>query len=702
MNCKSCLDSASALTRLAWAELCDAVNLLESQVNEGGHARDLAPRLKRLREQAQLKLDAYQQSIISSNYPGIPSSHDQDAMKGTRNSSTSNMLESPVGPDEKASPEDEKLNILGTATRVLEGKLRQAGRSHHVGTHRPSPTGSKSVGSSSYHTSVATPTSGSGIGSVGSNSSYGAGPTFTSASNFGGQTAGSRNPGGLQTQLPGQSHSAPPSSHSSGVPIFSASTPTAQSPPFAMGKGAMPVNIGFVDQSLADLLAEVASPGQDPVLSAGSNAEDDSGMMYFTMPSGSETPNASVSGGNNSKATEAGSSNTNSNNNNNNNIANLNNQSNKNNSFVGGSGYTGYTFAGVDEFKAPRNPGQNSYTASSQSGNGGGDNRQGSGMNSKNNVNQIGSNSNSSNSGYTALPDTAVSPSSGLNFGMTDYVMGGPAESSLLNNNNNNASAGGSSFLSSIAGLLAPSPGSGITYSGYTPDVRKQQQDSNNMMGEGGSSRRDSGNFVNGDRSDNNNNNNRPSGLHLSAIMSSSSSTTPGDGSSTTPSDGGNPTTSTANGNSNSNNNNNNSGMQTSMEDSYLDTAWMDYFPTPGVGLFPQTTGLLFGNSPLNTPGIQTPNPGGNRNSSSNNNNNNGPGQSNFQYSNMGNEGSSGNVMQFQQQQQPQSRFMQQQHQHLQQQQQQQQGQNRPSGGGSGVGAYKMYDDLFGSINNSF
>lgn len=513
---------ASALTRLAWAELCDAVNLLENQIPEGGHARDLAPRLKRLREQAQLKLDAYQQSIISSNYPSVNANYDGEnrSPHHQHGSQSANIGDSPPEDKANAAGEDDKLAVLGTATRVLEGKLRQSSR-HHNNSHKQLMGGSKSTGGSSYNS--ATPPGVNGVGSASLTS-------YSSFTNSYSPSFGSLQQGQLQQQ---QQQASMSTGSSTGLPVHNASTPTAQSQPFAMGKGAMPVNIGYVDQSLADMLAEVSTPGRDPALTSAAgvegtdNDEDDSGMMYFNMPSGS-TPGAtspSASGVNREGE---------------------------------GNAFSSFSFTTQDSFKAPRNP---SSSATSPTANTSG--KSTSTTSSSTNIpsGSVSQSSTASSSNYTALPDAGVSPSSGLNFGQSDM---GLSENDVVSPTGNGSGvASGSSFLSSIPGLLAPSPGGTSPYGSYATSsasdgrrgsmqdsvldcISQQQQTSQQSQGpmrtsQNGPSQRQYSNAVN---------------------------------------NGGNP------------------------EDSYLDTAWMDYFPTPGVGLFPQSTGLLFGGSSgTSTPG---------------------------------------------------------------------------------------------------
>lgn len=687
--------SASALTRLAWAELCDAVNLLENQIPEGGHARDLAPRLKRLREQAQLKLDAYQQSIISSNYPGISSNYDNENRSPHHqhhHAQSTGMGDSP--PEDKSNHEDDKLAVLGTATRVLEGKLRQTSRNHpkHIiagigGAGSSGSTGGNKSGNSPYG-------SNSGISST-SSTSY---PYTNSYSPSFGQQQ--QQGGSGQSQLSqGQGGTGTPTA----VPVYSASTPTAQSQPFAMGKGAMPVNVGYVDQSLAELLAEVSSPGRDPTLASGGldddDDEDDSGMMYFNMPSGN-TPSASTpqpSGGLLKGSKSPG------------------------DSTGGENAFSSFSFTtGNDGFKAPRNPSsssaaginalapisltQNPTTSSSSS------TTTGSGIP----TGSISQQSTTSSSGYTALPDAGVSPSSGINFGSSASDIGslsssgnGGVDSANSNSTTNSTSAGGSSFLSSIPGLMAPSPGTSpyASYSpadgrrssihdGMTPEQQQQQQLQQGLLRTSQGGQPSSSAFVNDGRSIN-------IGGAVVGVGGNSSS-----------------------------------------EDSYLDTAWMDYFPTPGVGLFPQSTGLLFGGSS----GTTTPNNGGGPPS--------GGGQ---MHMGSGTGGVGGNTLQpsagrnamsfssdpalqyhlsssqqqqgMQQQaggagggrmqyhspplQQNTHQMQQHQHQQIQQQQQQrdrylqqqqphQQQQQQPGPGGNNMSTYRVYDDLFNSVNNRY
>lgn len=505
--------------------MCDAVNLLENQIPEGGHARDLAPRLKRLREQAQLKLDAYQQSIISSNYPSVNANYDGEnrSPHHQHGSQSANIGDSPPEDKATAAGEDDKLAVLGTATRVLEGKLRQSSR-HHNNSHKQLMGSSKSTGGSSYNS--ATPPGVNGVGSASSTS-------YSSFTNSYSPSFGSLQQGQLQQQQ--QQQASMPTGSSSGLPVYNASTPTAQSQPFAMGKGAMPVNIGYVDQSLAELLAEVSTPGRDPALTSAAGMEgadddeDDSGMMYFNMPSGS-TPGATspLSSGANIEGE--------------------------------GNAFSSFSFTTQDSFKAPRNP---SSSATSPTAGTSGKSTNTTSSSTSIPSGSVSQSSTASSSNYTALPDAGVSPSSGLNFGQSDM---GLSENGVVSPTGNGSSvASGSSFLSSIPGLLAPSPGAS-PYGSYTTSssasegrrgsmqdsmsdgISKQQQQQTSQQpqatmrtSQNGQSQRQYGNAVN---------------------------------------NGGNP------------------------EDSYLDTAWMDYFPTPGVGLFPQSTGLLFGGSSgTSTPG---------------------------------------------------------------------------------------------------
>ena len=112
--------------------------------------------MKRLREQAQLKLDAYQQSIISSNYPGISGNYDINESRagGGSNQFSQNgigMGDSP--PEDKLNQEDDKLAVLGTATRVLEGKLRQNTRNHSHNYNKLSIVGTGGTGTTAGNNS---------------------------------------------------------------------------------------------------------------------------------------------------------------------------------------------------------------------------------------------------------------------------------------------------------------------------------------------------------------------------------------------------------------------------------------------------------------------------------------------------------------------------------------------------------------------
>jgi hypothetical protein len=620
--------------------------------------------LKRLREQAQLKLDAYQQSIISSNYPGISGNYDSSDARAGPQIGITGMGDSPT--EEKPNQEDDKLAVLGTATRVLEGKLRQNTRNHSHGynKHSVGSGGGNNCGSSKSGNSPYGSLSGLNPGSASSSST-----SYPYAANLYSPTFGQQ-----QTQAQGttQTQQAQNGDRSASGPVYSASTPTAQTLPFAMGKGAMPVNIGCVDQSLADLLAEVSSPNsRDPTISGGSGAlggedeDEDSAMMYFNMPSGNTPVPGSGgphSGGSTKSAggTEGGADNA----------------------------FSTFSFStGRDGFKAPRNPLSSSSnnapisltqnpTHTLQSGTVSQQQQQ------ANNT----STSSSVSSSYTALPDAGVSPSSGLDFG-TPSELGGISTAVTGSNDSNSNPAdnsGGSSFLSSIPGLLATSPNAS-SYGGYTPDGRRSS------IAEG--------------MPDMQNQQQR-----LSHGLSSATLRTSNQGASTS---GTHQQAYAADRRSGSIN-----------EDSYLDTAWMDYFPTPGVGLFPQSTGLLFGASS----GATTPN-GINPTGTT------GQFQSSTSSTSMlsplpassGGRGSNSypdSSMQYQQQQQPQpqqqagmqqgsngglvgypSPTHQQQMQEQQQSQQQQRNrylQQQPGPGGNNMNTYRVYDDLFGSVNNRY
>lgn len=144
------IGSASALTRLAWNELNDAVLLLENVSKEGGHARDLYPRLRKLRDQALVKLEHYQ------NNPVPPSStvagSGQPGNFNAGRAAPADMYDYPLTAPSAIAPatfghaldsagdghggtgegttvtvkeEEAELAVLGAATRKLEGNFVQ-------------------------------------------------------------------------------------------------------------------------------------------------------------------------------------------------------------------------------------------------------------------------------------------------------------------------------------------------------------------------------------------------------------------------------------------------------------------------------------------------------------------------------------------------------------------------------------------------
>jgi hypothetical protein len=131
----------SALIRLAWNELNEAMTLLENLAREGGHARDLHPRLRRLRDQAQAKLEAFQNSPSTSLSPHSQAGMDTSSAGGLHGQP--GHVGHGAGPDggqdgEKGGPvvkeeEVEQLAVLGAATRKLEGNFVQR---HQVSRQR--------------------------------------------------------------------------------------------------------------------------------------------------------------------------------------------------------------------------------------------------------------------------------------------------------------------------------------------------------------------------------------------------------------------------------------------------------------------------------------------------------------------------------------------------------------------------------------
>lgn len=138
----------SALIRVAWHELNVAMGLLESLGKEAGHAKDLHPRLKRLRDQAQSKLEAYQNSPSASLSP-----HSQAGMDSSGAGSLGQGSQGGAGPlrdgehdaDKSVNVKEEdgeQLAVLGAATRKLEGNFVQR---HQVSIRLCVPASAKCI-----------------------------------------------------------------------------------------------------------------------------------------------------------------------------------------------------------------------------------------------------------------------------------------------------------------------------------------------------------------------------------------------------------------------------------------------------------------------------------------------------------------------------------------------------------------------------
>lgn len=124
----------SALIRVAWSELNESMNLLEKLGKEAGHAKDLHPRLKRLRDQAQAKLEAFQNSPSTSLSPHSHAGMDTSSASSGAHGQARQMgpgAARDAGPDgEKGAvavkeEEGDQLAVLGAATRKLEGNFVQ-------------------------------------------------------------------------------------------------------------------------------------------------------------------------------------------------------------------------------------------------------------------------------------------------------------------------------------------------------------------------------------------------------------------------------------------------------------------------------------------------------------------------------------------------------------------------------------------------
>lgn len=122
----------SALTRVAWSELNVAMTILEDLAREGGHARELHPRLRRLRDQAQAKLEAYQKSPSNSLSPhshhaGMDTSSSSSGVYGYSGQGAGRDVghDADRGVPQVKEEEVEQLAVLGAATRKLEGNFVQ-------------------------------------------------------------------------------------------------------------------------------------------------------------------------------------------------------------------------------------------------------------------------------------------------------------------------------------------------------------------------------------------------------------------------------------------------------------------------------------------------------------------------------------------------------------------------------------------------
>ena len=132
--------SGSALTKLAWTELCAALDILEQESKSGNYARDLAPRLRKLRDQAKAKLQAFE----------------TDGARAVCDSANVSNHHQGHHPDHN---DLEDLAVLGTATRKLDfNKPSQTARNFSMAARLLADTVSVGSGSSGAGSARSSPT----------------------------------------------------------------------------------------------------------------------------------------------------------------------------------------------------------------------------------------------------------------------------------------------------------------------------------------------------------------------------------------------------------------------------------------------------------------------------------------------------------------------------------------------------------------
>lgn len=130
----------SALTKLAWTELCAALDILEQESKGGNYARDLAPRLRKLRDQAKAKLQAFE----------------TDGSRAACDSANVGNHHQGHHPDHN---DLEDLAVLGTATRKLDfNKPSQTARNFSMAARLLADTVSVGSGSSGAGSARSSPT----------------------------------------------------------------------------------------------------------------------------------------------------------------------------------------------------------------------------------------------------------------------------------------------------------------------------------------------------------------------------------------------------------------------------------------------------------------------------------------------------------------------------------------------------------------